>query len=57
MARRESTIVLVDRIKKPWPSAASLISTGVPLAVARVYQKARRDITVGLKKRIKERVN
>ncbi|GEM_PF-4795669 len=50
-------IDVVDTKPKRWPSAASLLKVGVPLAVARRYQIARRDMTAGLKKRVKEAVN
>lgn len=50
-------IVVADTIKKRWPSAASLVKLGVPLAVARRYQLVRRDMTAGLKRRIEQAKN
>lgn len=50
-------IVVLDTITKPFPSAAQLIETGVPLRVARRWAKVRRAMTVGLKRELRERRN
>jgi len=50
-------VVVADTIKKPFPGAASLVKLGVPLAIARRYQVVRRDMTVGLKRRLERSKN
>lgn len=57
MAKNEWFIDVVDAKDKPWPSAAKLLSVGVPLAIARKYQIIRRDMTAGLKRRVKQARN
>jgi hypothetical protein len=53
----EWIIVIADTNTKPWPSAAKLVDVGVPLKMARRYQRIRRDMTAGLKRKLKESVN
>lgn len=55
----EWTVTVVDTVKvkgKPmnWmPSATMLLAVGVPLKVARRYARVRREMTAGLKRRVK----
>lgn len=50
-------IVIADRKKGHFQAASKLIALGVPLAVARRYQLVRRDMTVGLKRRLEKAKN
>lgn len=63
MTRGAWQISVVDSLKvkgKPqgsMPSAARLVEVGVPLEVARRWAAVRRDMTVGLKRRVRRDVN
>ena len=51
----EWLIVVVDTIKKPWPSAARLVSeVGTPPSIAAKYAVVRRELSpAGLKRKLK----
>jgi hypothetical protein len=53
----EWQIVVVDANPKRFPGEKALIQIGVPIRIARNWRKARYDLTVGLKRRVKENVN
>ena len=60
MATADYWIDVVDVIgtqKKRWPKAKDLLKVGVPLRVVRRYQVVRREMTSGLRKRVKDAVN
>lgn len=63
MAKGDWEICVVDTIRvrgKPvgWcPSAEKLVEVGVPVTVARRWKKVRRDMTAGLRRRVRMNVN
>ena len=63
MGRAGWQISVVDTIRvkgKPpnwFPSAEQLVESGVPVSVARRWLRVRRDMTVGLRRRVRQNVN
>ncbi len=50
-------IAVIDANSKRWPSATKLVEVGVPLRIARRYARVRRDMTAGLRRRVRQAVN
>lgn len=54
---RQYEIVVLDVHPHPFPSAEKMVEMGVPAKVAADWKRIRRDMTAGLKRRVKENVN